>query len=121
MGAHKAVRIGLIGLLAVLSAGLAGCVVCGKEVKYTGVEDETLKEIRCGEMTRAELVERIGEPSEQCVTEDGAEVLKYRCTKKQESGFVVFPVLVIGDEKESEHVVVFEIRDGIVRRYWKES
>lgn len=63
-----------------------------------------------------------GEPSEQSMTEEGTELLKYKCTKKKDNKFVLFPPpIVIKDEKEMEHTVVFEVKDGIVQRYWKET
>jgi len=31
------------------------------------------------------------------------------------------PPIVINDEKDVEHTIAFEVRDGIIQRYWKES
>jgi hypothetical protein len=56
------------------------------------------------------------------VTEDGAEILKYKCTMTKDNQFVLFPPpIIIDDTRETEHTVVFKIRDGIVRRQWKEK
>lgn len=121
MKQHKIREIALFASLVVTSALLVGCVVSDSEVKYTGVKDETLKQIECGETTKDQLVAIFGEPSEQSLTEEGVEILRYRCTKKQDNKFVLFPVVFVDDEKETKHTIVFEVKNGIVQRYWKEG
>ena len=34
---------------------------------------------------------------------------------------VLFPIVFIDDQKETDHSVSFEIKDGIVQRFWKEG
>ena len=41
--------------------------------------------------------------------------------KKSCNLFMVLKPIVIKDEKDVEHTVAFEVRDGIVQRYWKEG
>jgi len=76
--------------LAIASVLVVGCLVSDKNVHYTGIEDETLKQIKPGETTRDWLVSTLGEPTEQSLTEEGAEILRYKCTKKQDNKFVLF-------------------------------
>lgn len=121
MKRHKLVEMALFASLVVTSVLLVGCVVCKTDEQYTGIADVTLQGIQCGRMTRDQLVARLGEPAEQHLTDDGTEVLKYKCTKKKDNKFVLFPVFVAKDEKEVEYTVAFEIKDGIVQRYWKET
>jgi len=93
-------------------------------VQYTGRErpvgNETLKQIECGQTTKDWLVAALGEPTEQSMTEDGTEILRYRCTEKKDNQFILFPIVFVDDDKEIDHSVSFEIKDGIVQRYWKE-
>ena len=117
---YKLSEITLFVLLAVISTLLVGCVVCDSDIHYTGIEDETLKKIECGKTTKDQLVELLGEPSEQSLMEDGAEILRYKCTKKHDSKVVVFPIVFVDEEKETKHTVAFEVKDGIVQRYKKE-
>lgn len=107
--------------LVVTSVLLVGCVVSKTVEHYSGIADVTLQGIQCGQMTKEQLVARLGEPAEQQLTDDGSEILKYRCTKKKDEKFVLFPVFVAKGEKEVEYAVVFEVKDGIVQRYWKET
>lgn len=111
----------LFVLLVIMSILLAGCVISDSSVRYSGVENSQLRQIKQGITTRDQLVEIVGEPTEQSTTEDGAEILKYKCTMTKDNQLVVFPPpIVIDDKKETEHTVVFKIRDGIVQRHWRE-
>jgi len=122
MRRNKYGEVALVVSLAVAAVLLAGCVVCQKDEQYTGIRDETLRKVECGQTTKGEIVEMFGEPSEQAVSEGGAEVLKYKCVKKKDNQFVMFPPpIVIKDDKAERHTVVFELRDGVVQRYWKKS
>ena len=110
-----------VSLLAMLVL-MGGCVVYNADEQYTGVENKMLKEIECGQTTRDWLVETFGEPTELLMTDDGGEILRYKCVKKKDNKFVMFPPpIVIKDDKQVEHVIAFEVRDGVVQRYWKEG
>jgi len=122
MKLNKCGEIGLFVALLATSLLVVGCVVCETDEQYTGIENETLKQVECGQTTRDWVVETFGEPSEQVLRDDGTEILKYKCIRKKDNKFVMFPPpIVINDEKDVEHTVAFEVRDGIVRRYWKEG
>jgi hypothetical protein len=121
MKQHKGSKMALFMSLVVTSVLLVGCVVSDSDVRYTGIADETLKQIQCGKTTRDQLVATFGEPSEQHVTDEGTEVLSYKCTRKQDSSLVVLPFVIVDDEKETEHTVSFELKDGVVQRYWKKT
>lgn len=112
----------LFVLFVMTSVLLAGCVVSDSSVRYSGVESSQLRRIKYGLTTRDQLVDMIGEPTEQSMTDDGAEILKYKCTMTKDNQFVLFPPpIIIDDTKEMEHTVVFKIRDGVVQRHWKEN
>ena len=119
---YKFNETALFMLLVITSVLLAGCVISDSSVRYSGVENSQLRQIKQGITTRDQLLEIVGEPSEQSTTEDGAEILKYKCIMTKDNQLVVFPPpIIIDDTKETEHAVVFKIRDGIVRRHWKEN
>jgi len=110
-----------VSLLAMLVL-MGGCVVYDGDEQYTGVENKMLKKIECGQTTRDWLVEMFGEPTELLMTDDGGEILRYKCVLKKDNKFVMFPPpIVIKDDKQVEHVVAFEVKDGVVQRYWKEG
>jgi hypothetical protein len=122
MKLHKHGKAGLLAALLAASVLIVGCVVCETDEQYTGIENEALKEVECGQTTKDWVVETFGEPSEQILTDDGSEILKYKCIRKKDNKFVMFPPpVVIRDEKDVEHTVAFEVKDGIVQRYWKEG
>ena len=119
MKLHKCSEIGLFVAMVAVSVLFVGCVVCETDEQYTGIENETLKQVECGETTRDWVVETFGEPSEQILADDGSEVLKYKCILKKDNKFVMFPPpIVIRDEKDVEHTVAFEFREVIFQRYW---
>ena len=108
--------------IAVTLVLMGGCVVCQVDEQYTGVEDKMLKKVECGQTTQDWLVETFGEPTERLMADDGSEILRYKCVRKKDNKFVMFPPpIVIKDDKQVEHIVAFEVRDGIVQRYWKEG
>ena len=118
---YKFNETALFVLLVITAVLLAGCVVSDSSVRYSGVENSQLRQIKYGITTKDQLVEIVGEPNEESVTEDGAEILKYKCTMTKDNQLVIFPPpIVIDDKKETEHTIVFKIRDGIVQRHWKE-
>jgi len=119
---HKLNETALFMLLAITSLLLAGCVISDSSVRYSGVENSQLRQIKHGITTKDQLVELVGEPTEYNTTDDGAEIFKYKCTTIKDNQFVLFPPpIIIDDTKETEHAIVFKIRDGIVQRHWKEQ
>lgn len=118
----KFVKKALFMLLLTVSVLMSGCVVSDSSVRYSGVESAQLRQIKTGVTTRDQLLNIVGEPSEQSVTDDGTEILKYKCTMIKDNQFVLFPPpIIIDDTKETKHNLVFKIQDGIVRRHWKEN
>lgn len=118
---YKLKEINLYLSLVVISLLLFGCVATESKVQYSGVENSQLQRIERGTTTKDQLLEIVGEPTEESTTEDGSEILKYKCTEKKDNKFAMFPPpIAIEDKKETEHTVVFKLRDGIVQRYWKE-
>ena len=104
-----------IVLVAIL---FSGCVVCKTDENFTGPKKSDLKQIDFGQTTKDELIDMLGEPSEQVVMEDGTEILRYKCVKTKDNAFVMFPPpIVIKDDKTEKHIVAIEVRDGIVQKY----
>ena len=121
MKLYKYSKIALLVSLAVTSVLLVGCVATRSDVHYTGVDNSQLRQIERGKTTKDWLVTALGEPTEQSMTEEGTEILRYKCTEKRDNQFVLFPPpIVIDDKKEIEHTIVFKLKDGIVQRHWKE-
>ncbi len=120
MKLHKHGEIALFASLVVTSVLLVGCVAIESNVHDSGVENSQLRQIELGRTTKDQLVAIVGEPTEQTMTEDGTEILRYKCTTKKDNQFILFPIVFVDDKKEIEHSVSFEIKDGIVQRYWKE-
>jgi hypothetical protein len=121
MKQYKLSEIALFTLLAVTLVLFVGCVATKSDVHYSGVNNSQLRQIERGKTTKDWLVTALGEPTEQSMTEEGTEILRYKCIEKRDNQFVLFPPpIVIDDKKEIEHTVVFKLKDGIVQRYWKE-
>lgn len=103
---------------------VAGCFIWNSDVSYgekgAPLSGSTLEQIECGKTTRDWLTGTLGEPSEQSTTDGGVELLKYKYSKTQESN-VVMPFVIVNDEKKNEQTVYFQVKDGVVQKYWVES
>jgi hypothetical protein len=103
---------------------VAGCFIWNSDVSYgekgAPLSGCTLKQVKCGETTRDWLVVTLGQPSEQSTSDAGTELLKYKYSKTEENN-VVMPFVIVNDEKKRVQTVYFELKDGIVQRYWVET
>jgi hypothetical protein len=121
-------KLGIVRLIVLLAiAGIVltatGCVVWNSDVSYGGkgapLSNATLEQIEYGSTTKAWVLATLGEPTEQATPEEGVEVLKYQYSRTEDCNFVM-PFVVVNDTKKDEQTVYFEIRDGVVQRYWTE-
>jgi hypothetical protein len=104
---------------------LVGCISGRTNIKYgpngPPAGSKTLKQIKVGETSKAWLISALGEPSSESKTPEGTEVLKYHYVKEVDSSFEISPFLDFDDEKEEHITLYFEIKDGIVTRFWKDK
>jgi outer membrane protein assembly factor BamE (lipoprotein component of BamABCDE complex) len=104
---------------------LAGCLMYHSNVSYSGkgepVADSTLDQVQCGTTTKDWIVATLGEPSHQNTTASGTEILEYKYGKKRHNEFVFIPFIFIKGGNENKQTVYFEISDGIVKDFWKET
>lgn len=113
-------------VLSILAAVmLTGCISSHSDVKYgskgPAVGSATLRQVKCGETTKDWLLTVLGEPTRATQTANGSEVLTYEYTKNIESD-VSFCIFFDADDRREERTIyVFELENGIVTRYWKES
>lgn len=102
----------------------AGCFIWNSDVDYgdkgAPLTNTTFKQIECGKTTKAWLIATLGKPSQESTTDTGDELLKYKYSKNEQSN-VVMPFLIVNDEKKEEQTVYFEVRDGVVQKYWVEN
>ena len=112
-------------LLALVAGGLAGCVSSHSDVTYgpmgPAVRGETLDRIKIGHTSREWLLGTLGTPTRSSTTPDGTEVLTYIYTKKVDSNFEFCPFFDAHDRRDEQTTYVFELRDGVVTKFWKES
>ncbi len=115
-------------VLAMIVAGgllpVAGCFIWNSDVNYgekgAPLSGSTLKQVECGKTTRDWLVVTLGEPSEQSTTDAGVELLKYKYSKTEENNLVM-PFVIASDENKLEQTVYFQVKDGVVQKYWVEE
>jgi outer membrane protein assembly factor BamE (lipoprotein component of BamABCDE complex) len=115
-----------IGVLLVASIlPLAGCLVYSGDVRYGDKGKpptaHTLDQIQSGTTTRDWVLATLGEPSRQSTTKDGTEVLEYQYTRKKDNSFVFCPFVFINDEGEDKQTLYFEVENGVVTNFWKET
>jgi hypothetical protein len=118
-------RTVLLIFLALLTLLSISCISSSKNIRYSGLDQpissSTLKQVKPGDTTKQWLIATLGEPTDEHTTDQGLEILKYTCKRTENYCFSMFLILTIRDEKERINSVVFEIKDDIVQRYWKEG
>ena len=118
-------KAGILILSTLAAMTLTGCISSHSDVKYgskgPAVGSATIRQVKCGETTRDWLLTVLGEPSRAAQGANGSEVLTYEYTKTIDSD-VSFCIFFDADDRREERTVyVFELEDGVVTRYWKES
>ncbi len=118
-------KAGIVVLSILAAMTLTGCISSHSDVKYgpkgPAVGGNTLRQVKCGETTKEWLLTVLGEPSRMTQAAYESEVLTYEYTKKVDSDFSFCIFFDADDHREERTVYVFELKDGIVTRYWKES
>ena len=115
-----------IGLLLLTSIPLlGGCVVYSNDVKYgdkgRAPTTHTLHQIHSGTTTKDWVLATLGEPSRQSTAQSGMEVLEYQYSRTKDNKFVFCPFVFINDEGEEKQTLYFEIENGVVTKFWKET
>jgi len=103
-------------------------VTSGKNVEERGVQiaEPTLAQVETGKTTETWLIATVGEPTSRrtVASEDGKPHIDVLCYEhklvRSEGGTVLF--LFAGGSKDVKTTTTyFEVTDGVVTRYWKES
>ena len=111
-----------IGIALLMLAG--GCLVTsGKHTSESGakVSHVTLDQIRPGETTESWLIAAAGEPSSRRPIDEHSSILRYDHVTTTSSSGTVFLLFSGGSTKKQSTSVIFEVRDGVVQRYWTEA
>lgn len=116
--------MGIVVLCLMAGVILPGCISGRSDVRYgpkgPAVTGKTLKHVRCGQTSKEWVLGTLGAPTAATATPEGTEVLKYEYTKKTDVDFDFCPFLDFDDKKEERTTVYFEIRDGVVLKYWRD-
>ncbi len=110
--------------LAALMFGAVGClVVKGNSTKEEGVmvSSATLNQVQPGETSAGWLRATLGEPTSSRKVDEHTEILRYDHKVVTEKGGAVFLIFAGGERHENTKSVLFELKDGIVARYWTEG
>ena len=115
--------IGILLLASILP--LAGCLVYSDDSRYGDKGKpptaHTLHQIHSGTTTKDWVLATLGEPSRQSTTKEGGELLEYQYSRKKDNQFILCPFVFINDEGEEKQTLYFEIEDGVVTNFWKET
>jgi hypothetical protein len=103
-----------------------GCLVMsGKSIDESGVRvtASTLGQVEPGRTTGAWLIATLGEPTARSSVAGlpGLEILRYDFERRTSEGGTVFLIFAGGKETSACDRTYFEVTDGVVTRYWKES
>jgi outer membrane protein assembly factor BamE (lipoprotein component of BamABCDE complex) len=120
-----ALRKGIGVLLLASMLPLTGCLIYRDDTRYgdkgKAPTDRTLDQIQTGTTTREWVLVTLGEPSRQSTIQDGTEVLEYQYSRKKDNQFILCPFVFINDEGEEKQTLYFEVADGVVTKFWKET
>jgi hypothetical protein len=118
-------RVKVIIFYLVIFLVVGGCISGRTDVTYgtngPAVSSRTLKMVKIGETSKEWLYGTLGDPTNESRTPDGTEILRYEYNKKVDSSFEINPFLDLDDKKEVRTVYYFELKDGVVTRFWKEK
>ena len=101
----------------------AGCItVCSRIQKdsSTGPNQALLQQVRPGNTTKEWVIKIFGKPSTETKLSGGKEILKYQYTKEKRSDVRFLFFFNSHSKKESTADVYFELKDGIVQKYWRD-
>ena len=102
-----------------------GCLVTsGSSITETGMEvsGTTLNQIEIGQTTESWLIATLGEPSQRTkVSDDGGAILRYDYRVVQKGRGTVFLIFAGGSRKERVERTFFEVENGVVTRWWRDS
>jgi outer membrane protein assembly factor BamE (lipoprotein component of BamABCDE complex) len=116
-------NIGILLVVSLLPA--AGCLVYSNDSRYGDKGKpptaRTLDQVQSGTTTKDWVLATLGEPSHESTTKDGTEVLEYQYSRKKDNQFILCPFVFIDDDGEERQTLYFEIEDGVVTKFWKET
>ncbi len=120
-------RIASVGIVVLCVVGafvLGGCISGRSDVTYgpkgPAASNKTLRYIRCGQTSKEWVIGTLGTPTSETATPEGTELLKYEYTKETDVDFSFCPFMDFDDKKEERTVYYFEIRDGVVIKFWRD-
>jgi outer membrane protein assembly factor BamE (lipoprotein component of BamABCDE complex) len=119
-------NIGLLALLLVASLSLGGCVVMANshktyECKGRFVGQKTLDQVEPGETTKEWVLAVFGEPTETKVASDDTDILHYRYVERKHDSLAVLVLIAADNNTRDQRDLYFEIKDGVVRKFWQTS
>jgi hypothetical protein len=119
-----ALTIGALGFCLAAMLTTSGCITSRADVTYgpkgPPAGHSTLRQVKVGQTSKEWLLGTLGEPTRVTQTAEGTEILTYEYTKTVDGDFKVFLLLNSRDRREERTVYTFELRDGIVTKYWKD-
>jgi len=112
-------------LLGGLCLTQTGCLVTsGSSITESGMEvsGSTLDQIEVGRTTESWLIATLGEPSQRtAVADHGGAILRYDYKVVRKGHGTVFLIFAGGSRKERVERTFFEVENGVVTRWWRDS
>lgn len=110
--------------LSVALAALGGCLVSkSRTMNESGVRvsKSTLNQVKAGETTEAWVVATLGPPTSRSPVDEQTEILRYDHRVETRKGGQVFLLFHGAEKLQTTNSVFFEMKEGVVSRYWTES
>lgn len=76
--------------------------------------------VTTGETTKTQLLEEFGEPTNARDLGEGVEILRYECKEISKDHFSFLFLINVHSTETEEEAVNFELKDGVVLRYWRD-
>lgn len=114
---------GVLAVLMIMLMSLSGCLISHRSHTYQVSPDRPilksdLEKIEPGVTTEEWVLNSFGTPTNTRHLKDNAEILLYETINKTERKLSLFLIFSTESSEETRETVSFEIKDGVVQRYW---
>lgn len=107
-----------------LCCALTGCLSVAHDSRYRSLRNvegqDVNRDVVVGKTSRSALIEHLGTPDADWLTNDGQEILRWDNTRERRTHVRLFPLLSVHLAKEDTVRYFFAITNGTVQRNWQE-
>lgn len=110
-------------LLLIICVLFNGCLIHHRSYTHQAsperpIPRHELEKVEPGVTTKEWVLDTFGAPTGERYLKDDVEILLYETRNRTEHEFSLFLIFSSESSEESKEILSFEIKDGVVQRYW---